>query len=137
MQSGEPRVKSNRELWQPKDYTHLRECGRRVEQKILEARIKHFEYMDTVSLRAEKRRLKSEEVRLRKAGELEKGKRAYIEKMEKKWKRPGRYVKRESQTHPTTQTPEYQPPPSSPECQPPPSTPDDPVFALTETKVIQ
>lgn len=118
MQSSEPRVKSGRELWHPKDHSRLRESGRRVEQKIFEARMRHLEHMENVSLRAEKRRIRTEEVLLRKAGELEKGKKAYIEKLEKKWKRPGRLIKRECQSRPTIKTP------------------DDPVFQLTETKLF-
>ena len=109
------------ELWEPKDATRIRELGRRVEQRIIEARLRQKETSKNLwEQKSEERRKRTEAVLLRKAGFMESGKRAYIEKIEKQSKKykPRKVRKRNQDKVPETNAP----------------SPINGVFVLTETK---
>lgn len=84
-----------KQIWLPKNKVKLRESGRRTEQRILEARLRHKDYLENVSIRAEKLRNKTEVIRLKKAGEMGRGKTIALERMQKEQIRPSRLIQRQ------------------------------------------
>lgn len=95
-------------LWEPKNYKRIQESGRRIEPKILEARWRQRDRLDSISLRLSSKKPKGEEVLLKKEETMGRGKKAYLNKVERENKHKQPAIKR-------------------------PQTPtDEPIFELTE-----
>lgn len=71
------------ELWYPKNWKKCQVDGRRTEQKILNARWRQRQIFDAISLKLNENRKPAENVLLKKAGTMERGKQAYLAKMDK------------------------------------------------------
>lgn len=88
-------------LWSPKDKIKLRETGRQVEKRILDARFRRKENLENVAERVQKsRNCQADEIRMNKV--IRMGKSACLSKMEGHQEHPGLSIKREEgqQKHP-------------------------------------
>lgn len=87
-----PLYKRQKELWEPKDHKKLQITARRIEQKVMQARLRQRERYDAISSKIHTTIDRDEDILLAKGGTMERGKRAYLDKLATKTKVPQRKV---------------------------------------------
>lgn len=79
----ETHVEKSKDLWEPKDWARLRDQGRHVVLKIIDARLRQKEKMlQTQNAMQEHSRERTEAVLMKKAGMMSSGKKSYLNKIE-------------------------------------------------------
>lgn len=79
-----PKFRRKRELWEPK--IHGKTLNTKIDQEILEARLKQKRLLKKISARAEEARVRGEEVWRRRVEKIDERVKAFLEKMEKRAK---------------------------------------------------
>ncbi|XP_033762866.1 uncharacterized protein LOC117344282 [Pecten maximus] len=81
-----PKHKRKKELWEPKDYKRLQEVARRTEQKVMVARWRQRTRHDSISSKIHETKEREEKILLTKEGMMERGKRAFLNKLKSRAK---------------------------------------------------